>query len=106
MKWALVAAFMLAASPASATFITGNKALEECDDTRPAFDFGYCQGLVTGLYDGAAYFSSVRHCAPDNMILRQVMDIYIAHLRRNPQERHLPAAVIMNRAMTVAFPCR
>jgi hypothetical protein len=45
-------------------------------------------------------------CPPTDAILDQVTDVFCAHLRDTPQERHGPASLLFKDALVKAWPCQ
>lgn len=111
MRWAVAAVLIaLAASsaaPAYAQFTTGNSLTEACQndvDSRP-FQAGRCFGLIIGLIDGVSAIPN-NVCLPRDATAGQMVDLVKAHLARNPQSRHRPAAYLVAEALLQSFPCR
>jgi hypothetical protein len=90
-------------------FIDGNMLLERCRQTRGTYDFGYCNGYVTGIADLLANTNPVngfRACIPPTAMLGQLRDTVVTWLDRHPQHRHNPADILVPTALSEAFPCR
>jgi len=72
---------------------------------------GFCKGFIQGVSEvlnGAAdgRFGVLRFCLPDGVNLGQEQDVVIKWLTENPQERHLPASLVVISALAEAFPCK
>lgn len=120
-------ALLTFAPPSAAQQVDGNELLETCDSsnqTMQGFCLGFIIGQVEGVPLGAAlsfwqavgdttdteatnrYIENVLHyCVPDNAGNRQLIDVVVAHLRENPEERHNPARMQIWNAFRAAFPC-
>ena len=114
MKRTVAAAFLATVISGEAgaqlkAFIDGDLLLERCRKTRGTYDFGYCNGYVTGIADLLANNNPVngfRACIPSNVTLGHVRDTVASWLERNPQHRHNPADFLVPSALSEAFPCR
>lgn len=45
------------------------------------------------------------YCSPSGIRLSQVSDLFCQYLASNPSDRHLPAHVLFNRALSKVWPC-
>ena len=59
-----------------------------------------CLGYVVGAIDGMNGL-----CVPSGVTKGQLADVVAFHLRDNPAERHLPAALLVRKAINEKFPC-
>jgi hypothetical protein len=130
MKKLAVILLTLLTAPASAQenrVMTGNDLYEACTSEDEA-QFGYCVGYIIGLNEGIKFgsFGVVAQatsfedsaetiqdaankflgiCAPQEVEYSQIKDLFVDHLRDNPQTRHTSARVLYHRALAVTFPC-
>jgi hypothetical protein len=96
-----IASLLLLCSPGLGGFYTGNMLLKDCETDESA-----CIGYVAGAFDGITQFdTNYLTCPPPKVILQQVMDVVVDHLKESPADRHLPAVVLAARAMHRAWPC-
>lgn len=110
-KYAIAAALLLTASPASAreqATDDGNDLLDICtkDDY---FNQGYCLGYIRALSSGVDMVlatSNQRICYRDNITMGQIRDVVIAYIRRNPAKRNENAMVLVSWASAEAWPCK
>ena len=86
---------------------TGSKLYSECTSS-DNLDQMHCLGYVNGIADvlsGNDRVNVFRACLPD-ITTGQAMDIVVKSLRNRPEDRHLPAALLVASAFAAAFPCR
>lgn len=77
-------------------------------DFEIALDSGRCVGFVEGIFgiglitiDGRKLF-----CVDgSNITIRQVTNIAVKHLHKNPETLHFPAATLLIEIFSRAFPC-
>jgi hypothetical protein len=111
IKIAMSAALVLLLNvpAAQAVLIEGNELYESCEasDFRWVICMGYVAGVADTLEtDRAAGGDAPKVCIPTQGTRGQVIDVVKLYLERNPQERHLAAAVLVTKALVAAFPCR
>lgn len=103
------------ALPLQAAFLDGNSLYAEC--SAPQGDAVYyskasrCMGYILGVYDDMMVMLQLQYrreaCAPSGVTAGQIVDIVTKYLRDNPQERHMPAPMLVRIALFEAFPaCR
>lgn len=110
----LVALALLLYGPKSAVaynaFFSGNNLLELCND--PSME-GACLEYVAGVADvlsilveDGSSLNGFRPCVPvAGVKVSQLSDIVVRYLRTHPEERHLTAASLVAKALSLAFPC-
>ena len=109
MKTILLAASLLLASRAGATFYTGDALLEQCrGDSEEAQD--RCRGYISGVDVTIAAFGRwnlMRNhwCAPEGTTLDELKSIVVKYLAARPAELHVRAAPHVVDALMQAFPC-
>lgn len=89
----------------------GNFWLEACE--RDVLKETICPAFVYGLRGGnemsSDYYKVPRkrhlYCAPDNVSLRQSVDVFVNYLKANLEARQNTARVLFVLAMREAFPC-
>jgi len=87
---------------ASAGFTDGNRLLADCRAQEGALQ-AICSGYVTGAYDMATALSL--DCPNERYTIGQVRDIVVKFLVDNPRHRHLPAALLVARALVAELGC-
>lgn len=65
-----------------------------------AYRDGYCSGLVAGVSS-----ASPRVCPDAGVTIGQQIRVVLKYLQDHPEELHLDDAVLVDRALTKAFPC-
>jgi hypothetical protein len=87
---------------------TGNKLFTECQKPQP----DYCFGFITGIVEANSLVlmtnrgTSIKlFCAPEGVNVMQTKDIVLQALQDWPQIRHLPASVLVWRALAEVWPC-
>ena len=102
MKKILIPLCLLIVSLNAAAF-SGNKLLSACDDysiAKGTFEQGFCLGMVTGV----AYVSS-KICVPTGVTNKQHVLIVEKWFKDNPQELHIDAYYLTEKALSKAWPC-
>ena len=102
IKQILVAVSICVAAPASAEFFTGNQLLSKLESTNPN-DRNFAYGYIAGAFDTAI---RATHCTPDNVTLRQAVDMVQQLLISSPEHRHQSADRFVSSALGAAFPCK
>jgi len=112
------------------TMFTANDLKQKCASEELDARF-YCLGYLTGFDDGTSITSATEQQAMaasaldsaagvaiaiqsyrringcnDGVTVGQVMLVFLKYVDNHPEELHLPAAVVVSRAMLAAFPCR
>src|ERR1700674_1230529 len=113
--------FAVAAFPAAGDFYSGNKVHDMCSNNR-----GVVLGYVAGLHDRAINDGlrvrlliadtdplkktvvALVHgfCAPEQVTLGPVSDVFCSFLTKNPKDRHMDASDLFSSAMVEAWPCK
>lgn len=65
-----------------------------------AYREGYCDGLVYGISN-----ASPRVCPDKEVTNGQSVRVVLKYLQDHPEELHLDNAVLVERALALAFPC-
>ena len=97
---------------ASVHAITGNDWPSICSSkTTNSFDRMYCQAYARGVADGFKLWQvgdlgSAQVCIPDTVSERQLIDVVVAYIRRNPANGHLRIAAVLGLAYLEAWPCK
>lgn len=92
-------------SAANAEFMKGNKLYETCTTSQ----VGACLGYIMGTTDTLSLnkiANKKESCIPNGVTGRQLTDIVIEYLTKNPNIRHLPASLLVEWAVSDAFPCK
>jgi hypothetical protein len=87
---------------ASAGFHTGNELYSDLlseSTSKRMYGLGYLAGL-------ADYGDSVSHCIPSNVTLGQIQDMAIDYLRKNAENRNLPADILVGMMLIERWPCK
>jgi len=120
VRFCLIVGMALLASPSfvrASIATTGNEALALCQNEQSAACTFYYLGVSEGASFGAAVgslkatgeadsASVLEFCAPTAATNRQMKDIAVEYLRRNPAKRHLLATLLAMFAWREAFPCQ
>lgn len=101
MKAAIILAAALAATSASAQFLTGNELLDRINSEIP-HERGTAFGYIMGAYDAGR---GIAHCAPAGVTLGQVLDMVRQSLHVAPSARHNSAEAFVTYALMNAWPC-
>ena len=102
MKATLILAAALAATSASAEFLTGNELLERIN-AEASYDRGIALGYIMGAFDAG---QGTTHCAPANVTAGQVRDMVKNVLTSAPAARHHSADSFVSYALMEAWPCK
>ena len=108
-------ALALQVAVSGATY-TGNDLLRECAATQPggvnagtsaniansAYDAGSCMGFMKA---SRALVSGAAICIPPLVTNGQFMDLVIKFMDERPENRHMPAALVVTMAARESFPC-
>lgn len=92
-------------TPSHASFFTGNKLLEACDQSKAE-----CTGYVLGAVDMIMFNQTIDGakqylCIPSTVDALQITDVVLKYIRDNPEWRHWPSGPLIWNATTKAFPC-
>ena len=101
MKHIITTLALVAATTASAEFLTGNDLLERMNSDK-GYDKGVANGYVMGAFDAG---HGGNHCPPEGVNLRQVSDMVKQELIATPAARHLSADSFLAYALNKAWPC-
>ena len=106
---------LVGASPANASFLTGNDVLRDCT-SHAAVTQEYCLGYVMGIADSldldlarlklseeVPADSVLSACVPAGVQATQVKDVVIKYLRENPTTRNLPGGMLVTIAIKNAW---
>ena len=85
---------------AKAYFLSGNDLYKECQTSSE-----FCRGSISAYDDMAETLESNVYCMRKTTQLRQLKDILVSYMQRNPQERDRAAVNIFLEAMREAYPC-
>jgi len=90
---------------------SGNALLSQCEieyprDKGETFNAGVCLGKIFGWRDMADIAFSQAFCIPQTADMKQLIDVTLAFLRRNPHRRHERASILWLDAMREAYRCR
>jgi len=101
---------LLHGESATADGLTGKVLLPDCEKSDPADPSGLmCTAYIAGASD--AFWLILLNQASPVLCLSQTVtysweqQIVVTWLREHPQDRHLPASVLVLKALTKAFPC-
>jgi len=70
-------------------------------DSHEAFDAGFCHGIIEGVV-----YTSNASCVPDDGTADQMARVVIKFLQDNPEKLNLNDAVLVELALSKAFPCQ
>jgi hypothetical protein len=106
----LLVAFLT--SPASAAELTGNDLQEWCSAPKGSGLGLACATYISGFMDGIEIGDGAKRkdtrmlCFPDSATVGQARLIIEKYMRDNPQSLHQPRAIIVGKALLLAFPCK
>lgn len=109
-----VALSFILATPAHATFMDGNKLLNECTATKDETTYfqsqARCNGYIISNVDTITLLKTVgmtkaKYCVPNGVTAGQLVDIFIQYSNKHPENRHYDASIILIFAFREAFPC-
>jgi hypothetical protein len=88
----------------------GNGFLEECEDGSEAFFQAACAGYVSGVADGmiagaAMQNKSTSFCRRPGVSWGQQRRVVLAYIKAHPDNSDMPTALLVDLALTKAFPC-
>jgi Ssp1 endopeptidase immunity protein Rap1a len=69
-------------------------------DAHESFSAGFCEGLVEGIT-----YSSISVCPTKGVTITQEIRVVVKYLEDNPEKLNQHEAVLVNAALTKAFPC-
>ena len=101
MKATIILAAGIAATSASAEFMTGNELLTRLEG-ETGYQRGTALGYVMGVFDTG---HGVTHCAPAGVTLGQVVDMTKDALKVAPSVRHFSADIFVKHVLEEAWPC-
>ena len=112
IKHLLAIATIVTASPtaraAEVADDSGNDLLHTCSET-DFYSAGYCLGYVRGLSSGADAALSMMNkkiCYTSGVTIKQLQDVVVAYIRRNPATRNKNAIILTIEASMEAWPCK
>ena len=95
------------------SYDTGNQLFEDLKSDEPirsASSMQFINGVSLGFFSAETLFSNQPkrvQCAmfASGVTLGQLKDTVKKYLDQNPNERHLPATVLIMKSLAIAFPC-
>lgn len=93
---------VLFAGAAQAQFISGNTLYERMTSGNHGHIM-WSMGYVTGVSDA---YNGEMFCVPQTVTVGQITDITQRSLSSRPQDRHLPADILIMLALVDLFPCK
>ncbi len=114
------AALMLPAfwsGPANAGVISGEDLYAFCEGGMEGHLSPECTGYVFGALDGHEYFRALgelnylkfphwqRYCTPPEATVGNLVGAVVHYIEVHPEERHLPAPLLVYSGLQEAFPC-
>ena len=102
MKRLLIALTAALAFSAQAQFISGNTLYERITSTNHG-NIMWSMGYVTGVSDA---YNGEMFCVPQTVTVGQLTDMAKRALASRPQDRHLPADILIMLALVDVFPCK
>jgi|SRR5271157_2805602 len=94
------------ASDPNQTSESGLELQTKCKDTAADYSDGYCTGFIVG--SGQVMQSEPGPsliCIPGEATVGQAKLVVIKYLNDHPEILHLPASILIRRALTKAWPC-
>jgi Ssp1 endopeptidase immunity protein Rap1a len=107
---------VLVSPAARADFMDGNSLYESCKKSNDAFCEGYIAGISDAMLPDNIMVSKfvagnvdiqnpAAGCLRPNITLRQIKDVVLQHLQKDPASRDLSAAPLVAFALGESFPC-
>ncbi len=84
---------------------TGNDFYLECSKPTKR---SYCLAYIRGAADAIDLNDIERRifCPPVGVTVGQMLDVSLAYIQRNPEERHYRTIILVSFALMNAFPCK
>jgi len=101
IKQIFVAASFCIATLAHAEFVSGNDLLAKLDSS-DQMQRGFAFGYIAGAFDAGI---RAVHCAPDSVVIKQVVDMVKKLLTDTPELRHQSGDRYVFAATKAAWPC-
>ncbi len=108
----LLAGTAAAAPPAAAQsfmFETGSTLLAKCRNKAPEYALActaYIVGAVDGIKKDVFIGRAQPNCWPDKMQAEEVRKTVVAYIQRYPDQRNVPASVLVSVALNERYPCK
>ena len=102
MKHLLICLTLLLSFSAQAQFISGNSLYERIISNNHGNTM-WSMGYVTGVSDA---YNGDLFCVPQTVTVGQLTDMTRRTLESRPQDRHLPADILIMLALVDVFPCK
>lgn len=83
---------------------TGNEIMSMCEQNETEAQV-YCAAYINGIADGLSTHPNKVFCVPDNVTWQQIRDITLKFISDNAPFRHFHTALLVNTALSEAFPC-
>lgn len=91
---------------AIANAYTGNELLADIQREDFMYSHGYSNGYVAGVFNTSFILQGgINICFPDNVTIKQGIDVVKKYLQSTPEERHLDGSVLIYSAFLKAWPC-
>src|SRR5438128_538979 len=65
---------------------------------------GFCFGFVTGFADANSLLASTLFCAPQGVIVGQMVKVFLKYMDEHPEDLHRYASEMLAAALRKAFP--
>jgi hypothetical protein len=107
MKRIAFAAMVVAATTMAAHAQTGMDLHRQCGNglTAGFLNRDYCHSYITGIVNGAVTSGSHTICLSQGVTDTQSVMIVQNYMRAHPEQLNQPAPIIIQQAMSEAFPC-
>ena len=111
---AMIALGSMTAIPAAAPaqtfmFETGTTLLAKCRNKAPEYALActaYIVGAVDGIKKDVFIGRAQPNCWPDKMQAEEVRKTVVAYIQRYPDQRNVPASVLVSVALNERYPCK
>jgi Rap1a immunity proteins len=91
---------LIGGQASAAQYIDGNKLFGECE-AAGGFMEATCAGYIMGVTDAL----ETEVCVPNEVNVRQIVDVVKLYLHDHPEKRHFGASSLVTVALKEKFPC-
>ena len=102
-KIILACLFVLLFSSPVLSFTNGVELLRDCE-SEPGVNSGVCYGYIRGIADAGS--SNGQYCIPEGVTVKQVKEIVVKFLNKNPEMLNSPTYSLVHGPLLVSFPCK
>jgi hypothetical protein len=102
MKRLMIIILLFASANVSADFMSGSDLKRVCNgESNP--EKAYCVGYIIGVADHTGREGA--YCLPSGVTPSQLMEVVMKDMELRPEANHLPADILAEGSIQLAFPC-